>query len=77
LQLATGGGLVVIASPRTTLTDLDVIRNRADVADVPILGIILNRSSAGGRRGRRGRGAGGARVPNFVIEPADDRQTTI
>ena len=50
LQLAAGGGLVVLASPRTTLADLEVIRNRADVADVPVLGFIVNEY----RNGRRG-----------------------
>ena len=51
LQLAVGGGLVVIASARTTLADLEVIRNRADVADVRVIGFIVNEFAP--RRGLR------------------------
>ncbi|MGY1805897.1 hypothetical protein ACI8AF_00840 [Blastococcus sp. SYSU D00669] len=55
LQLASAGGLVVIASPRTTLHDLEVIRNRAEVADVPVLGFVVNEHRTGRRKGRRGK----------------------
>jgi capsular polysaccharide biosynthesis protein/Mrp family chromosome partitioning ATPase len=54
LQLAAAGGLVVIASPRTTLADLEVIRNRADVSDVPVLGFIVN-ENRNGRRSKAGK----------------------
>jgi Mrp family chromosome partitioning ATPase/capsular polysaccharide biosynthesis protein len=49
LLLAQGGTLVVVVSPRTTLTDLEVIRNRAEVADVAIAGFIMNEFSPGRR----------------------------
>ncbi|MGY1618326.1 hypothetical protein ACI797_16425 [Geodermatophilus sp. SYSU D00691] len=55
LQLASAGGLVVIASPRTTLRDLGVIRNRAEVADFPVLGFVVNEHRTGRRKGRRGK----------------------
>lgn len=51
-ELAGAGGLVVVASPRTSLSDLEVIRNRADLADVPVLGFVLNEHKA--RRSGRG-----------------------
>lgn len=73
LQLASGGGIVVIASPRTTLADLEVIRNRADVADVPVLGFVVNKSWGRGRSKRRSNARG--RIPNVVVETAEDRQT--
>ena len=56
-QLASGGGLVVIASPRTTVADLEVLRTRAEIADVPVLGFVINEAPA---RVRTYRGAGRA-----------------
>lgn len=55
LQLAGNGALVVVVSPRTSLTDLEVIRNRAEVAEVAVLGFILNefRTSKRGTRPMR------------------------
>jgi Mrp family chromosome partitioning ATPase/capsular polysaccharide biosynthesis protein len=50
LQLAGAGVLVVVVSPRTTLFDLEVMRNRAEAADVTVLGFILNEFRAGRRR---------------------------
>jgi hypothetical protein len=72
LQLAAAGGLVVIASPRTTLGDLEVIRNRADVSDVPVLGFIVNEY----RNGRRAKGGKAARKAstasrNVVVDAPD------
>jgi Mrp family chromosome partitioning ATPase/capsular polysaccharide biosynthesis protein len=72
LQLAAAGGLVVIASPRTTLGDLEVIRNRADVSDVPVLGFIVNEY----RNGRRAKGGKAARKAstasrNIVVDAPD------
>jgi Mrp family chromosome partitioning ATPase/capsular polysaccharide biosynthesis protein len=52
LQLAGSGVLVVVVSPRTTLSDLEMLRNRAEVADVTVLGFILNEFRAGRRRPR-------------------------
>ena len=52
LQLAGAGVLVVVVSPRTTLGDLEVLRNRAEVADVTVLGFVLNEFRAGKRRPR-------------------------
>ncbi|UOY00217.1 hypothetical protein [Blastococcus sp. PRF04-17] len=51
LQLAGASALVVV-SPRTTLTDLEVMLNRAEAANVTILGFILN-EFRGRRRWRR------------------------
>jgi Mrp family chromosome partitioning ATPase len=50
LQLAGAGVLIVVVSPRTTLFDLEVLRNRAEAADVTVLGFILNEFRAGRRR---------------------------
>ena len=47
LQLAGAGVLVVVVSPRITLFDLEVLRNRAEAADVTVLGFILNEFRAG------------------------------
>jgi Mrp family chromosome partitioning ATPase len=52
LQLAGTGVLVVVVSPRTTLTDLEVMRNRAEVAGVTVLGFVLNEFRTGRRRTR-------------------------
>ncbi|NYJ05864.1 hypothetical protein [Petropleomorpha daqingensis] len=71
LQLAAAGGLVVLASPRTTLADLEVIRNRADVSDVPVLGFIVN-EYRNGRRRKAGKPS--TKAPsslNIVIEAPD------
>jgi Mrp family chromosome partitioning ATPase/uncharacterized protein involved in exopolysaccharide biosynthesis len=54
LQLAQGGAVVVVVSPRTTLTDLEVLRTRAEIADVPVLGFIRNEYRARRRSGHEG-----------------------
>lgn len=46
MELARSGALVVVASPRTELADLEMIRNRAELAGVPILGLVLNEHRA-------------------------------
>jgi Mrp family chromosome partitioning ATPase len=68
LQLATGGGLVVIASPRTSVADLEIIRTRAEVADLPVLGFVINEPPA---RFRNHRDAGRV-VP---VAPTDPGRT--
>jgi capsular polysaccharide biosynthesis protein/Mrp family chromosome partitioning ATPase len=50
LQLAGAGVLVVVVSPRTTVFDLEVMRNRAEAADVTVLGFIINEFRAPRRR---------------------------
>jgi Mrp family chromosome partitioning ATPase len=57
LQLAGHGALVIVVSPRTSLTDLDVMRNRAEVSDVPVLGFVLNEFRTGKRRSQATRKA--------------------
>jgi Mrp family chromosome partitioning ATPase len=89
LQLAQSGGLVVVVSPRTTLSDLELIRMRADVADVAILGFIRNEYRAGARarrswlRGRAGAQGRLVRRPDLakpalgpVAVPAAGTETT-
>jgi Mrp family chromosome partitioning ATPase len=69
LQLAAGGGLVVVVSPRTTLADLEVVRNRADAADVPILGLIIDESwPRAGKYPRKPIARGAHPEPNVVLE---------
>jgi capsular polysaccharide biosynthesis protein len=46
LQLARSGALIVVASPRTELADLEMIRNRAELAGIPIIGLVLNEHRA-------------------------------
>ena len=70
LQLAGGGGLLVVVSPRTSLADLEVIRSRADVADVPVLCFVVNQPRRVFRRRRRGVGRPKPAAP----AAADSRQ---
>lgn len=51
LEIARTGFLLVVASPHTTLEDLEVMRNRAELSGVEILGLVLNEHRA--RRSRR------------------------
>ena len=72
LQLAGGGGLLVVVSARTTLADLEVIRTRAEVADVPLLGFVINDPPAKLRsRGTRPADVPVAGASRQGEEPAD------
>ena len=53
LELARAGALIVVASPRTELSDLEMIRNRAELAGVPILGLVLNEHRGRSSRNER------------------------
>jgi capsular polysaccharide biosynthesis protein/Mrp family chromosome partitioning ATPase len=46
LQLAQDAALIVVISASTTVTDLEVIRNRAQMSGVPVLGFVINDYSA-------------------------------
>jgi len=72
LQLAQRGALVVVVSPRTTLDDLDMIRTRAEIADVPLLGFVMNGYRSSSRTPRRWppHQGSGRLAPRLVPEPA-------
>lgn len=70
LQLARSGALIVVASPRTELADLEMIRNRAELAGVPIVGLVLNEHRA--RPTRNGAPTPSAPPRGGVVLPPPD-----
>ncbi|TFV90362.1 hypothetical protein [Blastococcus sp. CT_GayMR16] len=75
LQLAQGGILVVVISPLTNLTDLEMIRNRAEVADVRIVGFIVNEFRPGRRLPLRRLTRHGAYHGELTQLPESEKQT--
>lgn len=71
LELAGAGVLVVVVSPRTTIADLELLRNRTEGAGAEVLGFVLNEVRVPRRRrtarprdvDRRPRGADLTRSP--------------
>lgn len=70
LELARSGALVVVASPRTELADLEMIRNRAELAGVPIVGLVMNEHRGHRSRNRRATAPSTPPRGGVVLAPA-------